>query len=142
MIITEMYRFLVIMSDLLSCLALGSNDVANAISPLIILMKNDGKPNYLSFLLGSLGIAVGLFVLGKRVMETVGNKIVVLDFQKGFAAQFSAACCVCIGSSYGLPLSTTHCMVGAIFGLIATEKTKYFDTFYWYPVGVEKPDHS
>ena len=40
MITTEMYRFLVVMSDLLSCLALGSNDVANAISPLIILMKN------------------------------------------------------------------------------------------------------
>lgn len=92
-------------------------------------------------MLGSCGIAVGLFVLGKRVMETVGNKIVALDFQKGFAAQFSAACCVCIGSSYGIPLSTTHCMVGAIFGLIAAEKTKYFDKFYWYPEGVEKPDH-
>ena len=86
MIVSEMYRYLTIMSSFLMCLALGSNDVANAISPLIVLMKNDGREDYISFLIGSAGITVGLFLLGKKVMETVGNKIIVLDFQKGFSA--------------------------------------------------------
>ena len=86
MIVAEMYRFLTILSDFLMCLALGSNDVANAISPLIVLMKNDGKADYISFLIGALGIAVGLLLLGQRVMDTIGNKIIVLDFQKGFSA--------------------------------------------------------
>ena len=62
------------------CVALGSNDVANAISPLIILMKNNGNPDWISFLIGSIGIAVGLLLLGRKVMDTVGNKIIVLDF--------------------------------------------------------------
>jgi inorganic phosphate transporter, PiT family len=140
MIISEMYRFLGILSSLFMCVALGSNDVANAISPLIILMQNNGNPDWISFLIGSIGIAVGLLLLGRKVMDTVGNKIIVLDFQKDFSAQFSTACCVCLGSGLGLPISTTHCMVGSIFGMVFAEKTPIFNRFYWYPEGVEKPD--
>jgi len=68
------------------CFAHGSNDVANAISPLIVVMKLDGNPNWISFFIGSVGIAMGLLMLGKRVMATVGKEIVILDFYKGFCA--------------------------------------------------------
>ena len=64
-------------------------------------------------------------------MVTIGHKIIELDFYKGFSAEFSTACCVCLGSAFGLPLSTTHCMVGAIFGMLLVEKTQHYKRFYW-----------
>lgn len=51
-------------------------------------------------------------------METVGKKVVKLDFAKGFTAQFATALSVNCGSIIGVPLSTTHCMVGSLMGLI------------------------
>lgn len=75
-----------VMSAALVCLSHGSNDVGNAISPLLILMKIEGQPAYYSFLLGSAGIALGLLIMGVKVMETVGKDIVVLDFMKGFSS--------------------------------------------------------
>ena len=122
---SELYRYLMVLSAFLVCLSHGSNDVGNAISPLLILMKIEGQPDYYSFLLGSTGIALGLLVMGVRVMETVGKEIVVLDFMKGFSSQFSTATCVCLGSSLGLPLSTTHCMIGALAGVYVAGKTPW-----------------
>ena len=78
-----------------------------------------------------MGIALGLFISGKNVMETVGNKIVLLDFQKGFSAQFATAACICLGSSIGLPLSTTHCMIGAMGGIFIAGKTDAIKRVYW-----------
>ncbi len=57
-----------IMSDFLVCLSHGSNDVSNAISPLIVLMKLNSQPNWISFLIGSSGIALGLAIYGEKVM--------------------------------------------------------------------------
>ena len=73
-------------SAFLVCLSHGSNDVGNAISPLTALMQGQGYDIKISFLLGSVSIALGLLVLGVRVMTTVGKEIVVLDFIKGFCA--------------------------------------------------------
>lgn len=75
-----------------------------------------------AYLLGSFGIALGLLVLGYKVMETVGKKVVKLDYPKGFTAQFATAVTVNVGSIIGIPLSTTHCMVGSLMGLIVATK--------------------
>ena len=66
-------------------------------------------------------------------METVGKEIVVLDFQKGFSAQFATAVCVCLGSSFGLPLSTTHCMIGALGGVFLAGKLNVIKKIYQQP---------
>jgi len=56
-------------------------------------------------------------------METVGKKVIKLDFPKGFSAQFATAFAVILGTVFGMPLSTTHCMVGSLFGLVLSSKT-------------------
>ena len=57
-----------IMSDFLVCMAHGSNDVGNAINPLIVVMSIDNYDNWISFLIGSIGIGAGLYIYGERVM--------------------------------------------------------------------------
>ena len=73
-------------------------------------------------MIGSAGISLGLLVLGFKVMETVGKNVVKLDFAKGFTAQFATALSVGTGSVIGLAPSTTHCMVGALIGLLVALK--------------------
>ena len=69
-----------IKSAMLVCMSHGSNDVANAISPLIILINHNGYSTQIATFIGSAGIALGLLFLGERVMKTVGKEIVILDF--------------------------------------------------------------
>lgn len=110
---------------MLVCLAHGSNDVANAITPLLVVEAAHGNPESKDgYWVGSIGIALGLITLGRIVMDTVGKKVIKLNFVKGFCAQFATAIAVIIGSLLGLPLSTTHCMVGSLLGIVAAEKIK------------------
>ena len=83
-----------------------------------------------AYLLGSFGISLGLLTLGQRVMETVGKKVVKLDFAMGFCAQFASAIAVILGTLLGMPLSTTHCMVGALFGIILAKKVSIVKNVY------------
>lgn len=80
--------------------------------------------------MGSLGIAAGLLTLGYMVMETVGKKVLKLNFVKGFCAQFATAVSVICGSLLGLPLSTTHCMVGSLLGIVLAEKIPFVRLAY------------
>ena len=63
-------------------------------------------------------------------METVGKKVVKLDFPKGFSAQFATSFAVILGTVLGMPLSTTHCMVGSLLGLSIASKTQAFQDAY------------
>jgi len=104
----------------------GSNDVANGIGPLaaVISIINSGGevmqeselPIWI-LLLGGAGIVLGLVTLGYRVMMTVGKKITELTPSTGFCAQLAAATTVVIASRTGLPVSTTHILVGAVLGV-------------------------
>jgi len=104
----------------------GSNDVANGIGPLAAVisivtsggevMQKSEMPVWI-LVLGGCGIVLGLITLGYRVMLTVGKKITELTPSRGFCAELAAASTVVIASRTGLPVSTTHILVGAVLGV-------------------------
>jgi len=104
----------------------GSNDVANGIGPLAAVysivnsggevMQQSDLPVWI-LLLGGFGIVLGLITLGYRVMLTVGKKITELTPSRGFCAELAAATTVVIASRTGLPVSTTHILVGSVLGV-------------------------
>ncbi|MDJ0708775.1 MAG: inorganic phosphate transporter [Woeseiaceae bacterium] len=103
----------------------GSNDVANAIGPLaaVIGVATTGAIAAKSTLpiwvlvLGGGGIVIGLATFGRHVIATVGKKITHLTPSRGFAAELAAATTIVIASGTGIPISTTHTLVGAVLGV-------------------------
>ena len=103
----------------------GSNDVANAIGPLaaVISVANSGivgaqaKLPIWVLLIGGTGIVIGLATFGIHVIATVGRKITQLTPSRGFAAELAAATTIVIASGTGIPISTTHTLVGAVLGV-------------------------
>jgi len=103
----------------------GSNDVANAIGPVaaVIGIAMNGSIEAKSALpiwvlvLGGAGIVVGLATFGRHVIATVGKKITQLTPSRGFAAELAAATTIVIASGTGMPVSTTHTLVGAVLGV-------------------------
>ncbi|RJR53191.1 MAG: anion permease [Desulfobacteraceae bacterium] len=103
----------------------GSNDVANAVGPLagIYSIVNTGTvsmtvevPMWM-LAMGGIAIGGGLLVLGGKVMETIGGKITEITPVRGFCAEFGAATTILVCSHLGLPISTTHVLVGAVIGV-------------------------
>ncbi len=103
----------------------GSNDVANAIGPLaaVISVATTGAVTATAsmpawvLILGGGGIVVGLATFGRHVIATVGEKITHLTPSRGFAAELAAATTIVIASGTGIPISTTHTLVGAVLGV-------------------------
>jgi len=102
----------------------GSNDVANAVGPMaavIETMKNgvSGEANLPSWVLlsGGVFIVIGLATYGYKVIKTVGSKITEITPTRGFSAEIGAATTIIIASSMGLPISTTHVLIGAVIGI-------------------------
>lgn len=121
----DIFRRIQIGTSCYMALALGANDVANAIGPLtaIYFLVKTGTlgdqvpvPLFLLFF-GGIGIALGVWVAGARVMATVGTKITTLTNTRGFSVDFAAATTVLIASKFGLPVSTTHAAVGGVMGV-------------------------
>jgi len=123
--VERIFIYLQILSAGFVAFAHGANDVANAIGPLaavLNIVKTDAVamksavPTWV-LALGGIGIIVGLATWGWRVIETVGKRITDLTPSRGFAAEFSAAVTIVLASKLGIPISTTHTLVGAVLGV-------------------------
>lgn len=111
----------------------GSNDVGNAIAPLaaIVFILNTGIVPISSLdipfwilILGGLGIVAGLAVQGKKVIATVGENIITLVPTTGFCAEIATASTILIASRIGLPVSTSHALVGSVIGIGLVSKNQ------------------
>ncbi|MAJ82184.1 MAG: phosphate permease [Legionellales bacterium] len=120
--VEQMFGVLAIFTASAMAFAHGGNDVANAIGPLarIIITLHPHYANqypYWVTCIGALGVVLGLSMYGYKIIKTVGNKITALTPIRGFSAQFSTAFVVVTSSAFGLPISTTHTLVGAVIGV-------------------------
>ncbi len=119
------FKYLQILTAFYVAFAHGSNDVANAVGPLaaVVAILKDGQvhmkvamPTWILGLGGGF-IVFGLMIWGAKVMATIGEKITEITPSRGFAAEFAAATVVLICSKMGLPISTTHTLVGSVIGV-------------------------
>lgn len=123
--VEKIFGYLQIMSACMMAFAHGANDVANAIGPLSAavgilttgLLAVDAPVPAWALTLGGVGIVIGLATWGWRVIETIGKKITELTPTRGFAAEFAAATTIVLASRLGMPISTTHTLVGAVLGV-------------------------
>ncbi len=124
--VEKVFGILMMFTACAMAFAHGSNDVANAVGPLAAvvsvigaggeLAQKSAMPSWI-LLLGGAGIVLGLVMYGHKVIATVGNNITELTPSRGFAATLAAATTVVIASGTGLPISTTHTLVGAVLGV-------------------------
>ena len=124
--VEKVFAVLMVFTACAMAFAHGSNDVANAVGPLAAIanvVQSGGQiaakstmPAWI-LLLGGIGIILGLAMLGYKVIETVGRNITELTPSRGFAAELAAATTVVLASGTGLPISTTHTLVGAVLGV-------------------------
>ena len=119
------FKNLQIMTGCYIAFAHGANDVANAIGPFAAIVAvfktgdlamNVPVPMWVLGL-GGLGIVVGLGTWGYKVIETIGKKITVITPSRGFSAEFATATTVLVCSKMGLPVSTSHTLVGSVIGV-------------------------
>ena len=124
--VEKVFAVLMVFTACAMAFAHGSNDVANAVGPLAAIasvVQSGGEIAAKSvmpwwiLLLGAGGIVAGLATLGYKVIETVGRNITELTPSRGFAAELAAATTVVLASGTGLPISTTHTLVGAVLGV-------------------------
>lgn len=123
--VERMFIYFQILSCSYVAFSHGANDVANAIGPVSAVLNiiRSGEITALSpiptwlLVFGGMGIIIGLATWGWRVIETIGKKITELTPTRGFCAEFGAATAILIASKLGLPISTTHCLVGSVLGV-------------------------
>lgn len=126
--VEKVFAVLMIFTACAMAFAHGSNDVANAVGPLAAIVgviQSGGEmaigaksavPGWV-LLLGAVGIVIGLATYGYKVIATIGKEITELTPSRGFAAELATATTVVGASAIGLPISTTHTLVGAVLGV-------------------------
>jgi len=126
----KIFGVLMIFTAIAIAFAHGSNDVANAIGPVAAVVAivqaaaqgvgeiaaKSATPVWI-LMLGGGGIVLGLATYGHKVIATVGSGITELTPSRGFAATLGAAVTIVLASGTGLPISTTHTLVGGVLGV-------------------------
>lgn len=121
----RLFHLPLIMSSALLSFAHGANDVANAVGPLAAIVHAVGVqevgntvtvPLWVLFI-GAVGISLGLVLFGPKLIRMVGQQITRLNPMRAYCVALSAAITVIVASWFGLPVSSTHIAVGAVFGV-------------------------
>ncbi|MEF2073971.1 inorganic phosphate transporter [Consotaella aegiceratis] len=124
--VSTLFALPLIMATALLSFAHGANDVANAVGPLAAIVQaaasGSGEASVVALpfwvlAIGGVGIAVGLSLFGPRVIRTVGQMITKMNEMRAYCVALSAAVTVLVASAFGLPVSSTHIAVGAVFGV-------------------------
>ena len=121
----KLFHLPLICSAALLSFAHGANDVANAVGPLAAIVYTAGEASIATqvtiplwvMLIGALGISIGLLLFGPKLIRLVGEQITKLNPMRAFCVALSAAITVIVASWLGLPVSSTHIAVGAVFGV-------------------------
>jgi len=124
--VNRLFTIPLIISAALLSFAHGANDVANAVGPLAGVVEvlieggesagNVGVPLWV-MVIGAIGISVGLALFGPKLIRTVGSEITELDRSRAFCIALAAAITVIVASQLGMPISSTHVALGAVFGV-------------------------
>ncbi len=123
--VERIFAVLMVVTACAMAFAHGSNDVANAIGPVaaVLAVVQSGEVTAQAavplwvLMLGACGIVAGLLMLGHKVIATVGKEITQLTPSRGFTCELAAAGTVVMASGLGIPVSTTHTLVGAVLGV-------------------------
>jgi len=125
----EVFKYLQIFSAICDSFSHGANDVANAVGPfaaIFIIYREQGNLTkkidmendaYWILSMGGIGIAIGLIVYGKKIIYAIGNKLCKITPSRGTCIELGSALVIIAGSRLKIPLSTTHCQVGATVGV-------------------------
>ena len=131
----ESFKGLQIFTAICDSFSHGANDVANAIGPFaaIYTIYNTGSVSedselgtdgYWILALGGVGIMAGLGVYGYKIIRAIGVKLCTITPSRGVSIELASSTVIIIGSRLGIPLSTTHCQIGATMGVAALEDLK------------------
>ena len=123
--VERVFAVLMVITACSMAFAHGSNDVANAIGPVaaVVSIAQSGIVGQAAavpiwiLLMGGAGIVIGLGTFGRHVIATVGGRITALTPTRGFSAELAAAFTIVFASGTGMPVSTTHVLVGAVLGV-------------------------
>lgn len=139
----EYFKYVQIVTACCDSFAHGANDVANAMAPFmsIYFIYNYGAPTGKKLdtagdgiwilAMGGAFISLGLILYGYRIVEALGVKLATITPSRGYCIELGASCVIIAGSFVGMPLSTTHCQVGATYGVGMIESKQKCGLDYW-----------
>jgi len=133
----RMFSYMQVLTAIFDSFAHGANDVANSVGPLAACIEiyrsaeadSEADVEIWILVLGAVGIVAGLALYGYKVMAAIGVRLTKITPSRGFSIELSSALVVIIASRYELPVSTTHCQVGATLGVGVANSFKSVNWF-------------